>query len=168
MMKRTLLITACIICIISQADAFKYTYTVTNYYPDYIIYVKLEPVLNESTIEKWNVVFWIHWDFQLNASGCTDCSWLKTNTDIMQFSPRNRCYDANSIWDADYRDTWTIEADDFLHAQQIMFSKSGEMLKRMATLGKLATIDYDTIVFTNKDGVQLIDLTDGNIPIGGY
>ena len=84
----------------------------------------------------------------------------------MQFSPRNRCYD--SKWDAEYRDTWTLEADDFLHAQQIMFVKSHEMLKRMSTLNKSATVDYETIVFTNTEGVQLIDLTDGNIPIGWY
>ena len=168
MIQRILFITACVICITSQADAFKYTYTVTTYYPDYVIRVKLEPVLNESTIEKWNVVFWIHFDFQVGASGCTDCSWLKTDTDILQFTPRGECYNENNQYDAIYRDKWTLEAPDFLHAQQIMFVKSHEMLKRMSQLNKSATVDYEPITFTATDGVQLINLTDGNIPIGGY
>ena len=157
-----------VLCIASESHAFKSSYTVTNWYPDYVIHVKLDPVITDNAVEKWKVIFWIHWDFQVGASGCTDCSWLKTDTDMIQFTPRNRCYDANNPWDAEYRDTWTLEADDFLHAQQIMFVKSHEMLKRMSTLNKSATVDYEPIVFTSTDGVQLIDITDGNIPIGGY
>ena len=170
-MRRYLSILALILCIVCVSDsaAYKYEYTITQWFPDYVIRVKLSPVITESnTVEKWNIIFWIHWDFQVGASGCTDCSWLKTNTDILQFTPRNRCYDAKNPYDAEYKDEWKMEAADFLHAKQIMFNTSHEMLKRMSVLNKSATVDYDPIVFTNYDGVQLIDLTDGNIPIGGY
>lgn len=167
MKQKIIMLILCMI-FISDSSAYKNEYTVIQWFPDYIIKVKLEPVIADNTVDKWKIIFWIHWKFQVGASGCISCSWLKTDTDILQFTPRNRCYDEDNEWDAEYRDTWTFEADDFLHAQQVMIVKSHEMLKRMSVLGKSATVDYETIVFTNSDGVQLIDLTDGNIPIGGY
>lgn len=167
MRRLSIILILCIICV-SDSKAYKNEYTVIQWFPDYIINAELSPVIKDNAIEKWKIILWIHWDFQVGASGCTDCSWMQTDTDILQFSPRNRCYDADNPWDAEYRSTWTLEADDFLHAQQIMFAKSHEMLKRMSVLNKSATVDYKPIVFTNYDGIKLIDLTDGNIPIGGY